>query len=213
VIIDLDGTLVDTAGVRVEAWQVAFAEFGLDPPVGEVAIRIGMDGRRLAREVASLCGRDVDEATAAEIDAAAGRHFDALNTDPKPLPGAEELIAELERQRIRWAVATSSQPEQVKRSLSRIQGARNAVLIDASRVSVAKPAPDGLLAAAAELRVDPSTCWAIGDSIWDVQAARAAGMTAVVVTRGSVAGEAELRRAAPDGVVNTLVDVAALLAA
>jgi beta-phosphoglucomutase-like phosphatase (HAD superfamily) len=99
----------------------------------------------------------------AALDAAAGRHFDALNTDPQPLPGADELIAELERRGIPWAVATSSQPEQVTRSLSRIQGARGGVVMDASRVSVVKPAPDGLRAAAAQLRVDPSTCSAVGD--------------------------------------------------
>ena len=211
VIIDLDGTLVDTAGLRVEAWRAAFADIGLDPAVPEVAARIGMDGRRLAREVATLHGRDIDASTAAAIDTASGRYFDALNTNPQPLPGADELIAELDRRRIAWAIATSSQPEQVKRSLARLAGARDGAVVDASRVKVAKPAPDILLAAAEQLRVDPSGCWAVGDSVWDVEAARAAHMVAILVTRGSVADDEDLRRAGASVVVDTLHDVARLL--
>jgi HAD superfamily hydrolase (TIGR01509 family) len=212
VIIDLDGTLVDTARLRVEAWRAAFADVGMDPPVREVAARIGMDGRQLAREVASLHGHELDASAAAAIDASSGQHFDALNSDPAPLPGADELIAELERRGIPWAIATSSQPEQVKRSLAHLAGAQQAVLIDASRVKVAKPAPDILLAAAEQLHVDPSACWAVGDSVWDVEAARAAGMIAVLVTRGSVADEGDLRGAGASVVVDTLHDVAGLLA-
>lgn len=212
VILDLDGTLTDTAPIRVQAWRAAFADVGIGATVRELAARIGMDGQRLAREVAALHGREPDAAEAAAIDVASGRYFDVLNTDPRLLAGGDELIAELERRGIPWAVATSSRPEQVARSLARIASGRHPVVVDASRVAAAKPAPDILLAAARQLRVDPADCWSVGDSVWDVEAARAAGMVCILVTRGSVADIAVLRNAAATALVETLHGVARLLA-
>jgi HAD superfamily hydrolase (TIGR01509 family) len=184
-IFDLDGTLVDTVQARIAAWLRTFEEFGIPADRRQVAKLIGSDGRRLARVVAGAADRALDAALAEEIDRRAGEAYSELNTDPKPLPGARELLQALDAMGLRWAIATSSRPEQVGKSIESLNLPRPPTIIDGSRVEHAKPAPDLLLFAARELGIEPSHAWYVGDSIWDMQAARAAGMTPVGVASGS----------------------------
>jgi len=188
-IFDLDGTLVDTVETRIEAWLRTFEEFGIPAQRGEVAKLIGSDGRRLARVVAEAAGRAIDDGLAEEIDRRAGEIYSELNTNPGPLPGARELLQALDGMGVRWAIATSSRPEQVGKSIDSLKLSRAPTIIDGSRVEHAKPAPDLLLFAARELGVEPSRAWYVGDSIWDMQAARAAGMPAIGVASGSATAE------------------------
>jgi HAD superfamily hydrolase (TIGR01509 family) len=184
-IFDLDGTLVDTVETRINAWLQAFEEFEISAERGQVAKLIGSDGRRLARVVAEAAGRAIDAGVAEEIDRRAGEIYSELNTDPKPLPGAKALLYGLDERGLRWAIATSSRPEQVEASVKALKLARLPTIIDGSSVEHAKPAPDLLLFAARELGVEPSRAWYVGDSIWDMLAARAAGMPAIGVVTGS----------------------------
>jgi HAD superfamily hydrolase (TIGR01509 family) len=184
-IFDLDGTLVDTVQARIAAWLRTFEEFGIPADRRQVAKLIGSDGRRLARVVAGAADRALDAALAEEIDRSAGEAYSELNTDPKPLPGARELLQALDAMGLRWAIATSSRPEQVGKSIESLNLPRPPTIIDGSRVEHAKPAPDLLLFAARELGIEPSQAWYVGDSIWDMQAARAAGMPAIGVASGS----------------------------
>ena len=188
-IFDLDGTLVDTVETRIEAWLRTFEEFGIPAQRREVAKLIGSDGRRLARVVAQAAGRAIDDGLSEEIDRRAGEIYSELNTDPRPLPGARELLQALDGMGVRWAIATSSRPEQVGKSIDSLELSRAPTIIDGSRVEHAKPAPDLLLFAARELGVEPSRAWYVGDSIWDMQAARAAGMPAIGVASGSATAE------------------------
>jgi HAD superfamily hydrolase (TIGR01509 family) len=184
-IFDLDGTLVDTVQTRIAAWLRTFEEFGIPADRRQVAKLIGSDGRRLALIVADAAGRAIDAALAEEIDRRAGEVFSELNTDPRPLPGARELLQALDAMGLRWAIATSSRPEQVGKSIETLNLSRPPKIIDGSRVQHAKPAPDLLLFAARELGIEPSHAWYVGDSIWDMQAARAAGMSPIGVASGS----------------------------
>ena len=184
-IFDLDGTLVDTVQARIAAWLRTFEEFGIAADRRQVAKLIGSDGRRLARVVADAAGIAIDAALAEEIDRRAGDAYGELNTDPRPLPGARELLQALDAMGLRWAIATSSRPEQVGKSIESLNLPRPPTIIDGSRVEHAKPAPDLLLFAARELGIEPSHAWYVGDSIWDMQAARAAGMPAIGVASGS----------------------------
>jgi HAD superfamily hydrolase (TIGR01509 family) len=184
-IFDLDGTLVDTVQTRIAAWLRTFEEFGIPADRRQVAKLIGSDGRRLARVVAEAAGRALDPALAEAIDRRAGEVYSKLNTDPRPLPGARELLQGLDAMGLRWAIATSSRPEQVGRSIESLNLPRPPTIIDGSRVENAKPAPDLLLFAARELGIEPSHAWYVGDSIWDMQAARAAGMSPIGVASGS----------------------------
>jgi HAD superfamily hydrolase (TIGR01509 family) len=194
VVFDLDGTLVDTVETRISAWLRTFEEYGIPAKRGQVAKLIGSDGRRLARVVAEAAGHAIDAGLAEEIDRRAGEIFGELNTDPRPLPGAQELLLALDERGVRSAIATSSRPEQVEDSIKVLKLARRPTIIDGSRVEHAKPAPDLLLFAARELGVESSRAWYVGDSIWDMQAARAAGMPAIGVASGSATAE-ELKAA------------------
>ena len=205
-IFDLDGTLVDTVQTRIAAWLQTFEEFGIPADRRQVANLIGSDGRRLARVVAEAAGRTIDAALAEEIDRRAGEVYSKLNTDPRPLPGARELLQALDAMGLRWAIATSSRPEQVGKSIESLNLSRPPKIVDGSRVEHAKPAPDLLLFAARELGVEPSHAWYVGDSIWDMQAARAAGMTPIGVASGSATAD-ELEGAGASLTVDNLNQV------
>lgn len=203
VVVDLDGTLVDTVGTRIRAWMAVFAEFGLPANEAHVASLIGSDGRWLAEQVAVRADRDLVGADAERIDRRAGEIYEALNTSPRPLPGVGDFLAALGTAGIPWAIATSSRAAQVTDSIAALGLDPAPLVVDGQSVQRAKPAPDLLLAAAASLGAEPSACWCLGDSVWDVQAARAAGMTAVGVTTGA-ATAASLTNAGAAHVVATL---------
>jgi HAD superfamily hydrolase (TIGR01509 family) len=211
VILDLDGTLVDTVPARIEAWIDALEAAGIRARRATVARRIGMDGLRLAAEMAKLARIAVDESDVARIDRDAGERFARLNTDPRPLPGAEALLAALDDKRIPWAIATSSRREQVSASVAALRRPSPPAVVDGATVRRAKPAPDLLLAAARVLDVDPRDCWAVGDSIWDIRAAKAAGMASVAVAAGSSLSARALAAAGADATVETVADVVGLI--
>ncbi len=206
VIFDLDGTLVDTVDTRIQAWLMVFAEEGITADRAAIADLIGSDGRRLAREVAAGAGVALSTGRDEMIDARCGEIYAALNTEPMPLPGANELLAHLELAGTPWAIATSSRREQVTASVSALGLASEPLVIDGTHVLHAKPAPDLLLLAAARLAVSPDHCWYVGDATWDMRAAVAAGMIAVGVTSG-VADEATLGEAGAAAVVGSLTEL------
>jgi beta-phosphoglucomutase-like phosphatase (HAD superfamily) len=185
-IFDLDGTLVDTVEVRIRAWLATFAELDIPAEREHVATLIGADGRRLAREVASLAGRQLDDGRAEAIDRRAGEIFSQLNQLPRPVPGATELLAALEQGDLPWAIATSSRPEQVSASVAALGTRRQPQIVDGSHVEHAKPAPDLLLFAADQLGVGARGCWYVGDSTWDMVAARGAAMVGIGIAAGAV---------------------------
>jgi HAD superfamily hydrolase (TIGR01509 family) len=185
VVFDLDGTLVDTVGTRVQAWMAAFPDFGIEPDPAFLAPLMGSDGHLLARMVAEHAGVSLQPGVDEDIDRVAGQHFSELNRHPRPLEGVADVVAWLDRRGLPWAIATSSRPDEALASVAALGLARPPVVVDGSDVEHAKPAPDLLLKAAHVLAVDADGTWYVGDSRWDMLAARAAGMTAVGVTTGA----------------------------
>jgi HAD superfamily hydrolase (TIGR01509 family) len=210
-IFDLDGTLVDTVGTRIAAWLRTFDEEGIPADRAQVAALIGSDGRRLATVVAAAAGRPIDDERAETIDRRSGEIYSELNLDPRPLPGARALLGALDEIGIRWAIATSSRREQVDVSVDSLGLPARPTVVDGSHVANAKPAPDLLLFAARELGVDPEHTWYVGDSVWDMQAARAAGMRAVGVATGA-ASVTDLEGSGASLTVRDLGELVALLA-
>lgn len=211
VVFDLDGTLVDTVETRIRAWLEALAHAGLPTTRQRLAPLIGMDGKRLVREIATVSGKRVAAARVEEIDRACGVIFERLNRSPRPLPGVRDVFSALDEQGIPWAIATSSRREQVATSVAALELERPPIVIDGGHVAKAKPEPDLLLAAARELGVPPQRSWCVGDSTWDVVAARAAGMTPIAVIAGAAVSRASLEAAGAAAVVETLFDLARLL--
>ena len=208
VLFDLDGTLIDTVQIRIDAWVEVFAEERIPTTRDALAPLMGIDGRRLVRQVAEAAGREVDEETAERIDRRCGEIYDRRNTSPTPLPGVREVVATIEARGLRWSIATSSRKEQVAASVRALGLDHEPIITDASHVEHAKPEPDLLLRAAEDLGVDPAACWYVGDSIWDMQAAVAARMAAIGVLAGSAVDEGALRDAGASVVVLTLRELA-----
>lgn len=198
---DLDGTLVDTVEARIEGWLRTFAELGIEADRDHVARLIGADGKRLAVEVAGVAGRELTPERAEAIDRRAGEEFAALNTDPQPLPGARHLLAALARSHLPWAIATSSRPEQVTVSVAALGLEVPPVIVDGSHVEHAKPAPDLLLYGAEKLGVPAFSTFNVGDSTWDMVAAKAAGMTGVGIPTGAASVQ-ELADSGADAVAS-----------
>jgi HAD superfamily hydrolase (TIGR01509 family) len=190
VILDLDGTLVDTVRTRIHAWLAVFAESGIPVTHAQLKPLIGIDGRRLARDVAAAAGVELDGGRDEAIDRRAGEIYGAMNRGPRPLPGARELLSSLDARGIPWAIATSSRREQVAASVDALRLDRSPTIVDGTHVERAKPAPDLLLLAARELGSEPAGTWCVGDSTWDMRAAVAAGMVPVGVTTGAVDAKA-----------------------
>ena len=182
---DLDGTLVDTVAARAEAWRRAFEKFGLSVDPALLPRYMGSDGRWLAGEVARTVGRDLDWAERDRLDRDSGAIFDELNVSPAPLPCATQLLTMLEASHLTFAIATASQPGQVAVSVAALRLPAPPPITDGGHVEYAKPAPDLLLFAAAQLGIPPQRCWYVGDSAWDMLAGAAAGMSGIGVTTGA----------------------------
>jgi HAD superfamily hydrolase (TIGR01509 family) len=210
-ILDLDGTLVDTVRARIDGWIEVLGQTGLETSADAVGPMIGMDGKQLAREVAERAGRSLSDDEMESIDRDAGAAFDRRNARPRPLPGIAETLAAIEGCGAEWLIATSSRAEQVRGSVAALGLEREPMIVDGSQVEHAKPAPDLLLLAAQRLGATPAGCWAVGDSTWDVRAAIAAGMTPIGVTAGSAVSAEDLGAAGAAVVVPTLVELATLL--
>lgn len=206
-VFDLDGTLVDTVEQRIVGWLRTFEEIGLPADRAHVAQLIGADGKRLAREVAAVAGREIDDDRAEAIDRRAGELYGGINTDPRPLAGVQPLLQALSRTELPWAIATSSRAEQVKASVDALRLDRPPMIVDGSHVEHAKPAPDLLLLAAERLATSPRRCWYVGDATWDVMAARACGMPSVAIASGAVS--ADVLAAAGATTVTTFEELAA----
>ncbi|MEO6294384.1 MAG: HAD family phosphatase [Candidatus Limnocylindria bacterium] len=208
VVFDLDGTLVDTVVARIDAWETVFGEFGIPVMRSRLEPMIGMDGRRLAADVAAAAGTPIDTAAAEVIDRRAGALFDQLNRDPRPLPGARAALERLDAAKVSWAIATSSRAEQVVASVAALRLDHDPRIVDGSSVEHAKPAPDLLLLAARQLGAKPEECWYVGDSTWDMQAAVAAAMVAIGVLAGAAVDADALREAGANAVLDTLDQLA-----
>lgn len=208
VLFDLDGTLIDTIQIRIDSWVEVFAEERIPTTREALAPLMGIDGRRLVRQVAAAAGREVDDEAAERIDRRCGEIYDRRNTAPRPLPGVHEVIAAIEAHGLRWSIATSSRKEQVAASVRALGLDHVPTITDASNVEHAKPEPDLLLRAAEDLGVESTRCWYVGDSIWDMQAAVAATMAAIGVLSGSAVDEDALRDAGASVVVATLRELA-----
>jgi HAD superfamily hydrolase (TIGR01509 family) len=193
-IFDLDGTLVDTVYAHVSAWQRALEEAGLPIDGWRIHRRIGMSGGLFARAVAREVGRAL---TPEEVEAVQDRHgelFRELLPTRRPLPGAVQLLAELGEVGVPFAIGTSGRRPEIDASLDALGVGPDVVVVERGDVRRAKPEPDLFLLCAERLGIAPALCYVVGDAIWDLLAARRAGMFSVGLLSGGY-GEDELERA------------------
>ena len=190
-IFDLDGTLVDTVYAHVFAWQRAFAELGLPIDGWRIHRRIGMSGGLFARAAAREIGRELAPQETEQLQTRHGELFRELLPERRPLPGARELLGELHETGVVHGIATSGRRPEIDASLDALGVGPETVVVERGDVQRAKPEPDLFLACAERLGVAAGQCYVIGDAVWDLLAARRAGMLSVGLLSGGY-GEAEL---------------------
>ena len=193
-IFDLDGTLVDTVYAHVFAWQRALAEAGMPIDGWRIHRRIGMSGGLFARAVAREVGRPLDDAEIQAVQRRHGQIFRELLPERRALPGAVELLSELRERDIVHGIATSGRRPEIDASLEVLHIGPETTIVQRGDVRRAKPEPDLFLECARRLGAEPAECYVIGDAVWDLLAARRAGMLSVGVLSGGY-GEDELTRA------------------
>ena len=193
-ILDLDGTLVDTVYAHIFAWQQALAEGGILIEGWRIHRKIGMSGGLLTRAVAREVGREISSAEEEALQRRHGKIFAELLPERRPLPGAVELIRFLYANNILFGIATSGTHGDIKPSLDVLGIKDETVIVERSAVARAKPEPDLFLVCQQRLGVAVNECYAVGDAVWDLLAARRAGMLSIGLLSGGY-GKDELSQA------------------
>jgi HAD superfamily hydrolase (TIGR01549 family) len=192
---DLDGTLVDSVYNHVRAWHIALHEEGLDLSIWRIHRKIGMSGGLFTAQLERELGRHIDEATRERLRERHAEAFRELSIDVPPLPGAVELLVELEAQKLPWAIATSGRMRTAEMNLKSLNvDPEKATVITRDMVRYAKPDPDLFVEAARRLGTSTHGSYVIGDSIWDMYAASRCGALGIGLLSGGYSSD-ELERA------------------
>lgn len=185
VLLDVDGTLVDSNTAHARAWAIAFSEAGLDaPPIDEIRRLIGMGGDKLLPAAVGLSERSPLGQRLAERRSTlfAERFLPLL----EPTPGAADLVAALEARGLSVAIATSAKPEELRGLLER--GGVPPSLADRAAsgedVEASKPDPGVVHAALGRLGLSADEVVFVGDTPYDVEAGNRAGVAVVALRSG-----------------------------
>ncbi len=191
---DLDGTLVDSVYQHVLAWQEALQGAGIELATWRIHRRVGMSGGLFVRALAREIGRPVEAEDAARLQQLHREGYVRRIGQVRPLPGAIDLLDLLSGLSVPWAIATSGRREGSQQTIQLLGRKEPVVVVTRDDVQRAKPDPDLFLTAAARLGVPIVQCVVVGDSIWDLLAARRCGALGVGLLSGGY-GEDELVRA------------------
>ena len=193
-IFDLDGTLVDSVYQHVMAWHAALRECGFELSVWRIHRRIGMSGGLMVRALARELNRGLDDTMVDLLNARHAEEFQKRIPTVSVLPGARELLADLRALKIPHILATSATSASARPmcELLGIGGDENIITRD--KVKRAKPDPDLFLAAAKAMHVKDADTMVVGDSVWDMLAARRANFLGIGVLSGGY-GQQELEQA------------------
>ena len=183
VIFDLDGTLLNTLGDLTAAVNHALTTCGL--PIrteGEIRSFIGDGVKQL---ITRSCPPDTDEDTIAMVLAENKAYYAAHNMDlTAPYADVVEILESLRWLGIHTAVVSNKQEPNVKKLCAHYFNGLLDAAVGGSDARPLKPAPDSLLYVMKQLGVTADEVWYVGDSVQDVETARAAGARCVAVTWG-----------------------------
>jgi HAD superfamily hydrolase (TIGR01549 family) len=192
-ILDLDGTLVDSVYQHVYAWHVAMQSCGYDLPMWQIHRKIGMSGGLLIRSLSNELGQPIGEAAKKSLESRHSQEFARLRETIAPFPGARELLQALKAASVPFAIATSGDRSDVEPLLRLVDAHEGVPITFKADAPLPKPDPGLLLAAAAKLPESQET-FVVGDSVWDMLAARRAHFLGIGLLTGGY-GESELTAA------------------
>lgn len=193
-VFDLDGTLVDSVYQHVLAWREALQEVGIELSVWKIHRRIGMSGGLFAQGLLREMDQPMDQSLFERLQHLHSEFYKEKSQQVIPLPGAKELLKHLTKLNIPWAIATSGRMKSAGRPIKTLEIPENVPVVTRDLVPYAKPNPDLFLEAVRQLKVDVNDAIVIGDSVWDLLAARRARTLGVGLLSGGY-GEEELERA------------------
>ncbi|MGY1683747.1 HAD family hydrolase [Geodermatophilus sp. SYSU D01176] len=207
VLLDVDGTLLDTNYLQVLAWWQAFRDTGHpEVSMAECHRAIGIASEELVPHLLGDGATDVDEVVEAK-----NRRYEPLRDQVTAFPRVDELLEGCRERGLAVVLATSGQEADLEWMVPAIGGED---VVDGATTSAdvdsAKPAPDLLQTAAADHGLDTGRTVAVGDTVWDVRAARDAGFPCIALTCGGIA-RAELEEAGADEVYDDPADLLAHL--
>jgi HAD superfamily hydrolase (TIGR01549 family) len=194
-VFDLDGTLVDSVYQHVLAWREALETEGVELSVWRIHRKIGMSGGLFTNMLLRETGVDFSLERIERLQRLHAAAYNRISGGIRPLPGARALLAALTTAEIPWAIATSGRMETAGPVLETLGVDLHRIpVITRDRVKYAKPEPDLFLAAAEQLGVGLEAVTVVGDSVWDMLAARRARLLGIGLLSGGY-GTAELERA------------------
>ena len=204
VLFDGDGTLVDSNYLHVVAWVYAFQSAGRHIEAWRIHEAIGMDSGKLLER---LIG-DQAEPLGERIKQEHSRRYADFSSLLQPFDGAREVLRAVASRGTKVVLATSAPPDELDR-LRELLDVEDAIatVTNAEDVATAKPEPDLVHVALERSGVDAAEAIFVGDAVWDIRAAHAAGVACIAVTSGGV-HEAELRK---EGAARLYPTVRALL--
>ncbi|ROM33852.1 haloacid dehalogenase [Pseudomonas poae] len=184
-IFDLDGTLTDSVYQNVAAWKSALDSEGIPLAMWRIHRKIGMSGGLMLKTLSRETGVSISEEQAKRLSSKHASAYEALQSQIIALPGAVELLQTLDRDGIKWCIATSGGVDTARINLKALGlAAEDINLITRDDVTYGKPDPDLFLAAAQKLEVPIEDCLVVGDAIWDMLAARRCKATGVGLLSG-----------------------------
>jgi HAD superfamily hydrolase (TIGR01509 family) len=180
VLLDVDGTLVDSVYWHTIAWSRAFRDHGVDVPAWTIHRHVGMGGDHLIEAVA---GADVEVALGDHLRDRRRARFSELLDEVRPLPGADQLLRALGASGVAVSLASSAEPHELERYVALLD-ADDLVddRTDAGDVTATKPEPELVEVALARLGGPPAVM--VGDATWDCIAAGRAGIPTIGVLTG-----------------------------
>jgi HAD superfamily hydrolase (TIGR01509 family) len=205
---DLDGTLIDSVYQHVIAWRAALEEIGIELSVWRIHRRIGMSGGLFVQALLRETGRSLSVDDIERLQQAHAAEYRKIMGTVTALPGARDLLTTLTEHGVKWAIATSGRAQTARPALELLGLPDDTPMVTRDLVRHAKPDPDLFLAAATLLDVNPMHAMVVGDSVWDLLAARRAGALGVGLQSGGY-GREELERS---GAYRVYADPADMLA-
>lgn len=201
-VLDVDGTLMDTNYLHTEAWARAFDKVGYRVPRAEIHKQIGKGSDQLIEEFIQ------DEVAAGKANELHGDFYMDVQHHGYPLPGAKELIDGLAKNGQEVWLATSAKPEELELYIEQLQAeGKLAGIVNSSDVENSKPAPDIFGLALEKAGASSDETIAVGDSIWDILSAKAAGIRSIGVLTGGAYGREELKEAGANEVCDDCADL------
>ncbi len=203
VLLDVDGTLVDSVYQHALSWQRALARHGVEVPAWRCHRHIGMGGDQI---VTALAGEEVERLYGDALRALESELFGELLEEVHPLPGAPELVRELADRGHEIVLASSAGADEAEHHIEAL-GIRDLIsdYTTSADVDATKPEPD-LIKAALNKASKETGAVLVGDSTWDVEAAARADVETIALLCGGFSAS-ELRDAGASAVFPTPIEL------